>query len=188
MQSDILRLLQLQSPYRIVTGFDRPNPLFRRAPPEKQVFRPSPHSLTSEEAEAASSTVQRARRSSACATACVTAASPPTRYPRRPHDEERQQNQDDFQFDRKTVMVATNGLRHGHRQVKLSPLSSITNMPKSLEAYYQEAGRAGRDGENADCVLLFAPADVETARFLIENGRGRPALGGGCRACAQARL
>ena len=44
------------------------------------------------------------------------------------------------------------------------------NMPKSLEAYYQEAGRAGRDGENADCVLLFAPADVETARFLIENG------------------
>ena len=43
-------------------------------------------------------------------------------------------------------------------------------MPKSLEAYYQEAGRAGRDGENADCILLFAPADVETARFLIENG------------------
>ena len=44
------------------------------------------------------------------------------------------------------------------------------NMPKSLEAYYQRRGAPGRDGEQADCVLLFAPADVETARFLIENG------------------
>lgn len=76
VQSDILRLLQLQSPYRIVTGFDRPNLYFDVRRP-KTSFPPSPHSLTSEEAEAVSSTVQRARRSSACATACVTAASPP---------------------------------------------------------------------------------------------------------------
>ena len=43
-------------------------------------------------------------------------------------------------------------------------------MPKSIEAYYQEAGRAGRDGAEADCILLFSPGDVQTARFLINNG------------------
>ena len=92
-----------------------------------------------------------------------------TRYHAGLSDEERQQNQDDFQFDRRTVMVATNAFGMGIDKSNVSFVIHY-NMPKSLEAYYQEAGRAGRDGGNADCILLFAPADVETARFLSENG------------------
>ena len=94
---------------------------------------------------------------------------PATRYHAGLDEEERRRNQDDFQFDRRTVMVATNAFGMGIDKSNVSYVIHY-NMPKSLEAYYQEAGRAGRDGEPADCILLFAPADVETARFLIDNG------------------
>ena len=82
---------------------------------------------------------------------------------------ERAQRQEEWISGKVRVMVATNAFGMGIDKSNVSFVIHY-NMPKSLEAYYQEAGRAGRDGENADCVLLFAPADVETARFLIENG------------------
>ena len=168
VQSDILRLLQLQSPYRIVTGFDRPNLYFDVRRPKNKF---SALAALIDERRGRSGIVYCATRVAVervCDSLCDRGIAA-TRYHAGLTDEERQQNQDDFQFDRKTVMVATNAFGMGIDKSNVSFVIHY-NMPKSLEAYYQEAGRAGRDGENADCVLLFAPADVETARFLIENG------------------
>ena len=92
-----------------------------------------------------------------------------TRYHAGLSEAERSENQEDFLYDRKTVMVATNAFGMGIDKSNVSFVIHY-NMPKSIEAYYQEAGRAGRDGAEADCILLFNSGDVQTARFLINNG------------------
>lgn len=168
VQADILTQLELRDPVKVVTGFNRPNLYFAVQQPKRK--QPVLTALV-EARRDRSGIVYCATRSGVekiCDLLCQRGI-PATRYHAGLSEEERQRNQDDFQFDRKTVMVATNAFGMGIDKSNVSFVIHY-NMPKSLEAYYQEAGRAGRDGENADCVLLFAPADVETARFLIENG------------------
>ena len=92
-----------------------------------------------------------------------------TRYHAGLEEEERRRNQEDFLYDRKTIMVATNAFGMGIDKSNVSFVIHY-NMPKSIEAYYQEAGRAGRDGSEADCILLYNTGDINMARFLIQNG------------------
>ena len=185
VQADILTQLELRDPVKVVTGFDRPNLYFAVQQPKRK--QPVLTALV-EARRDRSGIVYCATRSGVekiCDLLCQRGI-PATRYHAGLSEEERQRNQDDFQFDRKTVMVATNAFGMGIDKSNVSFVIHY-NMPKSLEAYYQEAGRAGRDGEAAECILLYGPGDVATAQFFLQQAGENEDLSPEERAEVQAR-
>ena len=164
---DIVRALELQEPVRVVTGFDRPNLHFEVRRPKQK-----PEALLEimEQEKGKSGIVYCSTRKdteSVCAL-LEDRGYGATRYHAGLGEEERRRNQEDFLYDRKPVMVATNAFGMGIDQSNVGFVIHY-NMPKCIEAYYQEAGRAGRDGTAADCILLYAGKDVTTAKFLIQT-------------------
>ena len=168
VRQDVKRILELRSPVEVVTGFDRPNLYFEVLHPE---LKEAELLKLLEKRKGKSGIVYCATRKSVehiCTYLCDRGYAA-TRYHAGLEEAERMANQDAFLYDEKTVMVATNAFGMGIDKSNVNFVIHY-NMPKSLEAYYQEAGRAGRDGSNADCILLYGSRDVQTARFFIENG------------------
>lgn len=170
VQEDVVRQLDLRTPVRVVTGFDRPNLFFDVRRPRKKL--PELLALL-EERRGRSGIVYCATRSNVekVWAELESRGFSAARYHAGLDEEERRISQEDFQYDRRQIMVATNAFGMGIDKSNVSFVLHY-NMPKNLESYYQEAGRGGRDGEAADCVLLYGAGDVATARVLLTHGEG----------------
>ncbi|MDE6053662.1 MAG: DNA helicase RecQ [Lachnospiraceae bacterium] len=169
VKTDIECILKLQNPRVVVTGFDREN-----------LYYSVEHIAGKRKDDFVLDYIQKHADESGivyCATRknvdnlyekLSRSGISVTRYHAGIDNETRKKNQDDFIYDRVQIVIATNAFGMGIDKSNVRYVLHY-NMPQSMENYYQEAGRAGRDGDNAQCILLFSAQDVMINKFLLEK-------------------
>jgi len=174
VKEDIENSLELNAPFKMTTGFDRPNLKFEVLRTKKK-FEQVLEILKKHTEDSGIIYCSTRKGVEELGEKLTDAGFSATIYHAGLDDDVRKNNQEDFVYDRSNIMVATNAFGMGIDKSNVAYVIHY-NMPKDIESYYQEAGRAGRDGSYAECVLLYSPGDVYTNQFLIEHSEPNPDL------------